>query len=303
MEFVINAMALIWTQSYQSKHNMVVDNVASQAIKKWKQDGLIPLMSATPSWVYGQFRSFYTRNIKWETVSNPHETTYVNPNDVEYLLLESEETDWSRRESVSDEVSFLYNPKKAGFRRKKNIGRVVRGDWDLQREPFKENSVYQAIVAHFEEGESWENTEFVQNCLKRIELGYESYGCSSAEEFQEKRLSYIEELYKSISETGYLTQEEAETDERNKDLFHEVSINIGRDGELIFNNRSGHHRLSIAKVLNIESIPVVVIVRHKKWQDIRNEVRKANSYDELSKKAKDNIHHPDLCELVNKDWF
>ncbi len=42
----------------------------------------------------------------------------------------------------------------------------------------------------------------------------------------------------------------------------EITVNIGRDGDLLFNN--GAHRLSIVKILDIEKIPIRIVVIHPK---------------------------------------
>lgn len=70
----------------------------------------------------------------------------------------------------------------------------------------------------------------------------------------------------------------------NQTIEGEISIHIGRNGELIFHD--GRNRLSIAKILGLDSIPVVVLVRHKQWQDTRDRLTNDNSREEPT--------HPDL---------
>lgn len=47
-------------------------------------------------------------------------------------------------------------------------------------------------------------------------------------------------------------------------MFDQISVNVARDGKLLFNNR-GLHRLSIAKIVGVEKIPISVVVWHSKW--------------------------------------
>jgi len=112
----------------------------------------------------------------------------------------------------------------------------------------------------------------------------------------EKRTKYIENLHQSMDENGYLTQEKAPNDHRNKDIFHEVSVNIGRNGEIIFNNRSGHHRLSLAKILDVDKIPVIVIARHKQWQKLRADIYNNGLSEEHGEEIR---NHPDLQDLLD----
>jgi len=62
-----------------------------------------------------------------------------------------------------------------------------------------------------------------------------------------------------MEKNGYITQNEI-PDGSGTDLSNEISVNIGRDGELIFNNSGGHNRLSTAKILGVDEILVKVTV-------------------------------------------
>ena len=228
---------------------------------------------------------------------------YANPEKVEYYQLESKETDWNYREKIEEEVAHLYEMDKAGFRRRINAGRIIGGNWDKQKREWSEHGLYNSLKHIYQEGGNWEETEFIKLCLNRIEKGYSSYGYETKEEFLNNRIPYIENLYESIREEGYQRQDQAPADHRNKDIFHEVSVNIGRDGELIFNNRSGQHRLSLSRILNIEEIPMIVIVRHKKWQEVRKEIHESNTISELSPKAKENITHPDVQDVISNEMI
>ena len=48
-----------------------------------------------------------------------------------------------------------------------------------------------------------------------------------------------------------------------KKLNNNISVVLTQNSELYFNNR-GHHRLSIAKILNIKEIPVQIVVAKSK---------------------------------------
>lgn len=53
-------------------------------------------------------------------------------------------------------------------------------------------------------------------------------------------------------------------------LGDEVTVSIGRYGDLFFND--GAHRLTVAKLLDVQKIPVKVSVRHPEWMKFRKEL-------------------------------
>jgi len=120
------------------------------------------------------------------------------------------------------------------------------------------------------------------------------FGYNGLEGFRKHRLPYLENLYHSIVEEGYRTQNELDPSDRDEKrhrrypkryrVTHEVGVNTARDGTLLLN--SGIRRLSIARIAGLEEIPVLVIVRHEKWQEKRD--RQFHS----AKPAE--LDHPDL---------
>jgi 2-polyprenyl-3-methyl-5-hydroxy-6-metoxy-1,4-benzoquinol methylase len=103
--------------------------------------------------------------------------------------------------------------------------------------------------------------------LEIIENGGSWYGCKTKDEYI-RHWQKMEKLYYSIMENGYKTQREL----GSKNVFDEIRIQIGRKGELLF--EEGFHRLVVAQMLNLEKIPVVVYRRHKAWANLRKDVKK-----------------------------
>lgn len=277
-----------------------------RAVSKIRDEGIVSFLESTKRFagrtLQTQLSSIKRKQYRLKYGSSYPETfqlIYADPADIEYYLLESNHTDWSMRETVNNDISHLYELDKGGFRRRKNVNTIVDGDWDKHRRPWDENVLYQSLRAVFVDGVDWEDTEFVQKRLEIIDITGDTYGCESHDEFLNKRVGYIEDLYHSMAENGYLTQRQAPKDSRNSDIFHEVSVNIGRNGELIFNNQSGHHRLSLAKILNIDAIPLLVVVRHKEWQEIREEIDTTNSIEDLCSSAKAHVEHPDTQDVAS----
>ena len=61
----------------------------------------------------------------------------------------------------------------------------------------------------------------------------------------------------------------------------------------------GRHRFVIAKILNLDTIPVRVFVRNEKWQKFRSEVATAKKRDELSAEAIEHLDYPDIHNVAS----
>jgi len=139
-----------------------------------------------------------------------------------------------------------------------DMGRVVGGTWDRDLNGIMESNKIRAVHLHFKHKKSWEETGIYDYMLNKIESRGEFDGCSSIDEVK-KRYEKIDALYESIKENGY------DIDKIDHPLDH-ICVNIGRDGKFIFAG-GGTHRLAIAQCLELESVPVRVIVRHEVWQE------------------------------------
>lgn len=187
-------------------------------------------------------------------------------------------------------------------------GRVRGGDWDRSRERVEETAEFRGISAHFADGVPWEETAKWEGYVRRLERGETPKGCETLEQLR-RRLERVDEIYERIRAEGYRSQRDLwEHDpDRQRALFYkwgrtidplldEVTVTIGRDGRLFHRGR-GNHRLTIARLLDLEAIPVLVRTRHDGWQAIRDEIRAAGSIDALSEDARAALDHPDLRDL------
>lgn len=129
----------------------------------------------------------------------------------------------------------------------------------------------------------------------------------TAEKF-DSTVKYDQSLAEKIKQNGYLTQRDLFNKNANRvwnennDAIHpylnEISINIARDGQM-GKVSSGGHRLSVAKELGLDEVPVVVRARHRSWQKIRDRVRAADSTNDLPQSIAKHLDHPDLQDLQN----
>lgn len=189
-----------------------------------------------------------------------------------------------------------------------------------REERFEDHLVYRSFESHFEDNVAWQETELVQYVLGEIDRGNRCWGSETHEEVW-RRCDRLDTLYEQVSTHGYRTKLELmgikpsrfqcrldRSVRRYSDADHitrsghnpvrgfrslianEVMVDIGRDGELLFVD--GRHRLSIAKILGLDRIPVVVLVRHKKWVETLSTVVSDNrDINEVSLGIAD---HPDV---------
>lgn len=182
-------------------------------------------------------------------------------------------------------------------------GWVLDGDWDLNRSRIDNSDLYQCLKNRFVEECTWEKSGYIEYATKEIEKESNAWGLSSYEEI-ESRCGYLDQLYESIRKSGYKSQKElvrrtSDTYYHNVDAIHpelnEIGIDIGRNGELLF-NRVGHHRLIMSKLLDISFIPVLVYRRHWKWQQTRD-----NTVDNDGHLDEKLCPHPDLQDIVKRN--
>ncbi len=189
----------------------------------------------------------------------------------------------------------------------KHAGAVVGGDWDRGGDPFAEMDVFRAYRRHFEQGVPWQATAFYDRVVCQIEAGSPQWGCRTRREF-DARCERLDELYERIAADGYRTQAElhdgAASDPIEGDagrrralkterFKHEIAVHVGRDGELLF--ADGRNRLSIAKLLDLDAVPVRVLRRHRRWQAVRDAWVRG---DPVPAAHRD---HPDLAGLERGD--
>lgn len=209
-----------------------------------------------------------------------------------------------------------------------DTARIYGGDWDKKADRFEEIPVYQCFEKHFVKGIPWEETDRYIRHLKQVKKG-KHVRCKSKEGLK-RWYSMYDELYDSIEKEGYKTQGElirnsdglsqkkgtkwAVPPLSNSAVLDEIAVSIGRNGRFYLDD--GRHRLSIAKILDIE-VPVRIVVRHKEWQKLRGEIAREveiaqeeeveNVREYIREEFEDRldeiflgIDHPDLSVLLEE---
>ena len=177
--------------------------------------------------------------------------------------------------------------------------RILDGDWDLTKNPYNELLSHQMTKDVFKEGKRWDETEAYYLLPENFKNGKKTWTFEN-EEARDKWFVLAEQLYKSIIKYGYKSQQELYSFKNRlapkkwSPIIDEVTAAIDRNGQFLFIN--GRHRLSIAKVLDIPEIPVVVLIRHKKWLEFRKELIEFSKSSPQGK-VNFNFTHPDLQDV------
>jgi len=112
--------------------------------------------------------------------------------------------------------------------------------------------------------------------------------------------SDIRRLYEKIAKEGYKSQEdihgknirELSLSTNFDKTKEEIAVAIGPEGDILMID--GWHRLVIAQYLNIEEIPVHVVIRHSDWNALREKLRDTNDISILSDREVKILDHPDI---------
>lgn len=163
------------------------------------------------------------------------------------------------------------------------IGTIKSGEWD-QRLPqalpddpiapmviaprFDETMHHRSLVSHFREGVPWEETPCFGAILEHSRSVGTAWPAYADETTVRDTLRRLDALYDDVRVNGFRTQAALAQQQRVKRpllalLRDEILADVSRNGELLF--FEGRHRLSIAKLLGIETVPVVIAVRHAEW--------------------------------------
>lgn len=169
---------------------------------------------------------------------------------------------------------------------------------------FEETEIYRFIYDRFGRGLDWNDIELFDVFIDRIERGTRLWDCTSKSAF-ERRCRELEQLYENIEKHGFKTQAElvdggAKTplgadhfSKLDRFIRDEMAINIGRRGDLLA--YEGQNRLTIAKLLDVDAIPVRVLVRHPDWQRFRTSLMEDGT--DLTEVPPALRSHPDLQHI------
>jgi len=218
-------------------------------------------------------------------LSHPHTVFFVQPEKIVWLTNITSQERYIEPRNRNFAMTFL------------NWGSTRSGNWDKPEYRFKDLAVFQAIDARVNNCVTWESTDFFDECMRDINGGRVLWGCTNKDELL-VRLNHIDNIIADVKNNGFKSGSESlleEEDQRrlSKDrvLSDEITVNIGRDGQLLF--QDGRHRLAVALALRIPKIPIKVLVRHELWCELLIE------YKNNKRAGTVNHEHFDVLYLIN----
>lgn len=119
--------------------------------------------------------------------------------------------------------------------------------------PVSELPSISACLAHWQDGLSWEETGIFDLMMEQIQRNGKVDRLRSIEDVQ-ARYRELDDLYHHVMRAGKLSSRQ----QFIPGNFREeggILVHIGPDGEPVF-GKKGHHRLAIAKALDLKMIPV-----------------------------------------------
>jgi len=123
-----------------------------------------------------------------------------------------------------------------------------------------------ALKDHYTGKKNWKGSKFAKRNVDYIKSNNSNRGFTNYKYYLIRREKQIDGLFNSIIKKGvcsndaYKKKNIAVTRGSHQD---DISVVLTKDNQLYFNNR-GHHRLSIAKILNLKKIPVNIVVAKSK---------------------------------------
>jgi hypothetical protein len=187
---------------------------------------------------------------------DPLKLYFIDPERVVYVTPVTPYVDYIRHETHG--VNHPHSAINRGSFKKNRIGRIFSEDWDVKTLLFNELEEFISLKDFLNGTETWENTPFAQRTIRWIESGNRYREFTDVDDYLTYQPERIQKLCNSIEKNGVKRISYSRYDRK---VFDEITVNIGRDNDIFFNNR-GHHRLSIAKIVGCEKVPVLINTRY-----------------------------------------
>ncbi|MBV0925205.1 hypothetical protein KTS45_13450 [Halomicroarcula limicola] len=166
-------------------------------------------------------------------------------------------------------------------------GTILDGPWDQDTTPVDELLKVRALSNHFKHDVEWKETALYAEIIE-----------SHTHEEALSQLEIYDKLYTDLQD-GYKTSFELP----ETDFMEEICVCIGRHGEILFSH-SGTHRLALVRALELDEVPVRVMVRHAKWQEIRESLsHRLNDANKEVADFEEYLDHPDLHKFRSEEKY
>lgn len=148
-------------------------------------------------------------------------------------------------------------------------GVVFDGDWDLSdRRPIGEylaDYIYSRAVLDFlRDGVPYSQTAQYREMMALVRSDqpheWQARGCSSEADVN-RYFETMRHTFEQIRRDGYRSQAEL----GSINAYDEIKVFVDREGQIHKQQGAGHHRLAMARILNVPSVPVIVVGVHREF--------------------------------------
>jgi hypothetical protein len=193
------------------------------------------------SWVYPKFSDFYHHG----QIEQHDYSVLVNPKLISHGF-----------KKKRPNYRYSHSHPKGNPLRKRQLGVVFSGFWDLGKYSVKKNIFYIDFKNYLLHGTPWENSLHY-----KLYFEYQNFKANKNldwSHYKAKKIDKYIDIYNEIIKSGYKSQAEFQRPSSN-----EIQVGITRNGQIRFID--GRHRLAIAQILKLDEIPVIINLVHKKY--------------------------------------
>ncbi|WP_425039230.1 hypothetical protein [Primorskyibacter sp. S187A] len=194
----------------------------------------------------------------------------------------------------------VHNGKRISFRQ--DSARVLGGDWDMADtlEDIEDLPKMKACRLHFQQGHSWHEAGAYRPLMHRLRKEGTADFCNSLDDIK-RRYQKIDRLYKKIGKRRAMKTRQQLGYPAYWREFGGIFVHIARDGRGIMGG-GGMHRLAIAKILELDVIPIRVgrvheeavkagLIRKMRWRKLMRRRDVVQIPDEDRAEAQKNRRH------------
>lgn len=273
--------------------------IIAKVIKIYKSHGAIYLIRKILKVAYYQLYYHRIREMLWHMISKilhiypPAINSYKPLNKVLNKLMPCSYTAADPLKIIwiaPSEIEYVSN-----IHYTEPLGQVKKVE---KAQKFEQLPAYKGLEEYFHKGNPNRYKEFFE---KRTKDG-KNWGLKH-DQFEE-RLEELEKLYENIQKEGYKTQKELinknkrKTIAKNNDAAHpllnEIKVDVNRNGEFLWRTR-GKHRLILAKIIEIDKVPVLIGARDPEWERILKKSMETQKVENIY------AEHPDIRKKTAKE--
>lgn len=146
-----------------------------------------------------------------------------------------------------------------------DVGVEPDPDWDQRIQVFDETMKHTSISLHFREMVPWVETPLFEHYRQRLSEGETVRGQSTFGDLVRLYETRMERLYRELASGGI-----SKTRIYRSKLQESPWVALDRNRRYLFGSQ-GNHRLSIAKVLGLESFPVWIVGSYRRPRERINQ--------------------------------